>query len=78
MILAIETSTTKASLALMQPESGEVLWESAFESDRLHNAKIFDPVIEALDLCREKLQQIIVGLGPGSYSGIRVGICGGR
>jgi len=74
MILAIETSTTKASLALIQSESGEVLWESAFESDRLHNAKIFDPVTEALELCREKLQQIIVGLGPGSYSGIRVGI----
>ena len=74
MILAIETSTMEASLALLEPDSGEVLWQAAFESDRLHNAKIFEPVVEALEICREKLQQIVVGLGPGSYSGVRVGI----
>ncbi len=74
MILAIETSTMKASLALLEPESGDVLWQAAFESDRLHNAKIFDPVAEALEMCRSKLRRIVVGLGPGTYSGIRVGI----
>lgn len=74
MILAIETSTMEASLALLEPGSGEVLWQAAFESDRLHNAKIFEPVAEALEICRGKLQRIVVGLGPGSYSGIRVGI----
>jgi len=74
MILAIETSTTQASLALMECKSGEVLWQSAFESDRLHNAKIFAPVEEALEICRGKLELIVVGLGPGSYSGVRVGI----
>jgi len=74
MILAIETSTMEASLALLEKDSGEVLWQSSFESDRLHNAKIFDPVNEALEICRGKLQQIVVGLGPGSYSGVRVGI----
>ena len=74
MILAIETSTTKASLALLERNSGEALWQSAFESDRLHNAKIFAPIDEALEICRGKLHQIVVGLGPGSYSGVRVGI----
>jgi len=74
MILAIETSTPEASLALLEQGSGEVLWQSAFESDRLHNAKIFAPVEQALEICRGKLQQIVVGLGPGSYSGVRVGI----
>lgn len=74
MILAIETSTSQASLVLLKPESGELLWQSEFESDRLHNAKIFDPVAEALELGRDDLQRIVVGLGPGSYSGIRVGI----
>ncbi len=74
MILAIETSTTEASLALVGRDGGEALWQASFESDRLHNAKIFDPVAEALDICREKLERIVVGLGPGSYSGIRVGI----
>ncbi len=74
MILAIETSTQQASLASLQKQSGEVLWQAQFESDRLHNAKIFDPVAEALELCRDKLERIVVGLGPGTYSGIRVGI----
>lgn len=74
MILAIETSTTGASLALLERESREVLWQSAFTSDRLHNTKIFAPIGEALEICRGKLQQIVVGLGPGSYSGVRVGI----
>jgi tRNA threonylcarbamoyl adenosine modification protein YeaZ len=74
MILAIETSTTEASLALVERHEGEVLWQASFESDRLHNAKIFDPVAEALDIGRGKLERMIVGLGPGSYSGIRVGI----
>ena len=74
MILAIETSTTGASLALVGRQGGDVLWQASFESDRLHNAKIFDPVAEALDISRGKLGRIVVGLGPGSYSGIRVGI----
>ncbi len=74
MILAIETSTQQASLALLQKQSGEVLWQAQFESDRLHNAKIFDPVAEALEICRGKLDRLVVGLGPGTYSGIRVGI----
>ncbi|MFK5921071.1 MAG: tRNA (adenosine(37)-N6)-threonylcarbamoyltransferase complex dimerization subunit type 1 TsaB [Verrucomicrobiota bacterium] len=74
MILAIETSTKQASLALLQKQSGEVLWQAQFESDRLHNAKIFDPVAEALEICRGELNRIVVGLGPGNYSGIRVGI----
>lgn len=74
MILAIETSTTKASLALVDRQGGDVLWQATFESDRLHNAKIFDPVAEALNFSRGKLERMVVGLGPGSYSGIRVGI----
>jgi len=74
MILAIETSTPKASLALLDRESGEEIWQSTFESDRLHNAKIFHPITEALDICQRKLHRIVVGLGPGSYSGVRVGI----
>lgn len=74
MILAIETSTPKASLALLDQESGEEIWQATFESDRLHNAKIFHPVSEALEISQRQLHRIVVGLGPGSYSGVRVGI----
>ncbi|MEX2579929.1 MAG: tRNA (adenosine(37)-N6)-threonylcarbamoyltransferase complex dimerization subunit type 1 TsaB [Verrucomicrobiales bacterium] len=74
MILGIETSTAKASLALLAPGRGEVVWETDFTTDRAHNSAIFGPLGAMLDRHRSDLRGIVVGLGPGSYSGIRVGI----
>lgn len=74
MILALETSTPRASLAVVSIDGGETLWESEFETDRAHNSVIFGPVSEALERYRDQIQGIAVGLGPGSYSGVRVGI----
>jgi tRNA threonylcarbamoyladenosine biosynthesis protein TsaB len=73
MILAIETSTPHASLAVFASEQGEVIWEADFTSDRAHNAVIFEPLEKALEVASD-LQAIVVGTGPGSYSGVRVGI----
>lgn len=72
MILALETSTPRASLALF--DNGAVVWESDFTTARAHNAKIFEPVAEALKIAGDALELIAVGIGPGSYSGVRVGI----
>ena len=72
MILALETSTPRASLALL--EKGEIVWQSDFTTRRSHNSKIFEPVAKALEIAGEKIQLIVVGTGPGSYSGVRVGI----
>lgn len=74
MILGIETSTSHASLAVFDPTKGDVVWKSDFVSERAHNAVIFEPVEEMLAQYREQLTGIIVGLGPGSYGGVRVGI----
>ena len=74
MILCIETSTPNASLAVRDPDSGETVWKEEFTTDRAHNAVIFSPVEEMLEKHRSELQGIVVGLGPGSYGGIRVGI----
>jgi len=74
MILALETSTPRASLALWDEAAGEVTWRTEFSTDRAHNAVIFAPVTEALSACGGRLDGIAVGLGPGSYSGVRVGI----
>ena len=73
-ILAIETSTPRASLALFESESSELVWKSEFVTDRAHNSKIFEPLAEALEISDQTLRYIAVGLGPGSYSGVRVGI----
>ncbi|MEM8953587.1 MAG: tRNA (adenosine(37)-N6)-threonylcarbamoyltransferase complex dimerization subunit type 1 TsaB [Verrucomicrobiota bacterium] len=72
--LAIETSTTRGTVAWW--EGGEVVIEKVFVSERGHNAAIFGPLGELLDAIgdRRGLDGIVVGTGPGSYGGVRVGI----
>jgi len=71
-ILAIECSTPHASLAIWR--DGSLFWEAAFTSERAHNARIFAPLEEGLEQCGRQLDWIAVGVGPGSYGGVRVGI----
>ena len=72
-ILAIETSVPEASIALWS--HGKWIYEAEFVSDRNHNSMIFEPLAEALtSLGEQALSCVIVGSGPGSYSGTRIGI----
>ena len=73
IILAIETSTAHGTVALY--EVGKPLEVIEFSSDRSHNAVIFEPLQRLLKAGLPDL--IVVGTGPGSYSGIRVGIAAG-
>ncbi|MBK1883164.1 tRNA (adenosine(37)-N6)-threonylcarbamoyltransferase complex dimerization subunit type 1 TsaB [Luteolibacter pohnpeiensis] len=71
--LILETSTPAASLALVQ--SGKVTRELSFTSDRNHNAQLFAPLAELLgEIPISAVNLVLVGSGPGSYSGTRVGI----
>jgi tRNA threonylcarbamoyladenosine biosynthesis protein TsaB len=74
MILALETSTRDASLAVRNPATGALVHESVFTTERAHNAVIFGPVETIVKAYREQLTGIVVGLGPGSYGGVRVAI----
>ncbi len=69
-ILAIETSTPLGSVA--RYEDGKPVEVIQFNSGRSHNAVIFEPLRQVLKAGPPDL--IVVGTGPGSYSGIRVGI----
>jgi tRNA threonylcarbamoyl adenosine modification protein YeaZ len=69
--LVIETSTPHASIALVEADAN--IAERSFRSDRNHNALLFEPLQELL-LDRRTLDLVLVGSGPGSYSGTRVGI----
>jgi tRNA threonylcarbamoyl adenosine modification protein YeaZ len=71
--LVIETSTPHASIARVDAD-GHVETRS-FCSDRNHNAILFEPLRELLDgKPRPEIALVLVGSGPGSYSGTRVGI----
>jgi len=74
MILALETSTRDASLAVWDRATGALVHESGFTTERAHNAVIFGPVETIVKEYRGQLSGIVVGLGPGSYGGVRVGI----
>lgn len=76
--LFIESSTPRASLALLRGST--VVWEESFTGDRSHNALLFAPLERALARLKdgEKLAGVVIGTGPGSYSGTRVGIAAGQ
>ena len=70
-ILAFELSSSQGSIALI--ENGEVLFERSFPNDRKDSGAFF----ENLQLCLRQFrapEEIVVGLGPGSYAGVRIAI----
>lgn len=69
--LILETTTPTGSICLIEP-GGRSL-EREFRSDRRHNSALFTPLQEILEGV-EELNLVLVGSGPGSYSGTRVGI----
>jgi tRNA threonylcarbamoyladenosine biosynthesis protein TsaB len=70
-ILALETSTPRGSLALWR--NGGVAVREEFQSDRAHNSVLFAPLERVLRQAGD-LRCIVCGTGPGSYTGVRVGI----
>jgi tRNA threonylcarbamoyl adenosine modification protein YeaZ len=76
--LFVESSTPRASLALLRGDL--VLHDEEFTGDRSHNALLFAPLERALACLEagETLAEVVIGTGPGSYSGTRVGIAAGQ
>jgi len=69
--LAIETSTSQGSIALGNDKV--IVQTIDLSPDKRHSTSLY-PALTRLGLPRLRLRRIIVGLGPGSFSGIRVGI----
>jgi tRNA threonylcarbamoyl adenosine modification protein YeaZ len=72
VVLAIETSTPQGSVAVWRDDSA--IFERTFTSERSHNSQLFSPLREALDAGGASLRAIVVGTGPASYTGVRIGI----
>lgn len=69
--LAIDTSTSKTIVGVI--EDGTVLFEEAHEGATDHGRALSELVAKALKVSKPP-HQVIVGMGPGPFTGLRVGI----
>jgi tRNA threonylcarbamoyladenosine biosynthesis protein TsaB len=70
-ILALENSATEGSIALI--EDGNQTETFRFTNDRKHSGLFFQSLQKLADRLHH-LDAIVVGLGPGSYAGVRIAI----
>jgi tRNA threonylcarbamoyladenosine biosynthesis protein TsaB len=74
-VLGIETSSVRGSVALL--DGDQILVESGHERENAHDASLRPLIEQALaevGWSRNQLERIAVGTGPGSFTGLRVGI----
>ena len=74
-LLGIETATAVCGVALVR--DGEVLAEKAVEERYAHAEKLFgflDDVLESSGVPLRELHGIAVSIGPGSFTGLRIGL----
>ncbi|WP_129626269.1 tRNA (adenosine(37)-N6)-threonylcarbamoyltransferase complex dimerization subunit type 1 TsaB [Candidatus Oscillochloris fontis] len=75
ILVAIDTATTITGLALCQ--HGDLLAEAAWHSGRNHTAQLLpqlDLLLRHVGATPADLGAVAVALGPGSWSGLRVGL----
>ena len=70
-VLAIDTSTAQTSVALIQ--DGEVLFNKSHNDPLAHGEALPKLVAQALAV-NKQIDLIAVGMGPGPFTGLRVGI----
>ncbi len=71
MILAIDTSTPRGSIALLN--DGYLVLDEVFACDRSQSSDLYLLLAKVRELA-PVLTTIAVGMGPGSYAGVRISI----
>ena len=69
--LAIDTATSRTIVGVIQDD--KVLFEEFHEGATEHGFAITELVAKALKICPQP-DQVVVGMGPGPFTGLRVGI----
>jgi tRNA threonylcarbamoyladenosine biosynthesis protein TsaB len=81
MLLAFDTSSAAVTVALAHPVSGEIL-ASSTTVDALRHGELLAPAIaaalESAGARPRELTRIAVGVGPGPFTGLRVGLVTAR
>lgn len=75
IILAIDTSNSSGSIALMKNK--DLLFSSFFNIKITHSETLMPEIDRALSLCNlttNKLDAILIAIGPGSFTGLRIGL----
>ncbi len=76
-VLIVDTSGVFAVLALAHQETGAVRAASVFESRRLLSRRLLgqiDTLLQNEGMVLDDVSAFAVGLGPGSFTGVRVGV----
>jgi len=71
-VLALDLSSSRGVIAVLRDDL--VIYEAAFTAERSHNAQVFAPLGEALDAIGDETALLVIGTGPGSYTGVRIAI----
>jgi tRNA threonylcarbamoyladenosine biosynthesis protein TsaB len=76
LVLAFDTATDVATCALVRLPDGACLGERSSRPVRI--LEDADALLAEADLQREALEGLVVGTGPGSYTGLRIGLVTAR
>jgi tRNA threonylcarbamoyladenosine biosynthesis protein TsaB len=81
MILALETSSSLCAACVLDPASGQVKAEVSNDIGRGHAERLMhdiDAVLKQSGISYQNLTAAVCGVGPGSFTGIRVGVAAAR
>jgi tRNA threonylcarbamoyladenosine biosynthesis protein TsaB len=79
IILGIDSSTDRLAVGLA--DNGRIIFEDRLDSLREHASQIIgliDSVMSRAPLAKEKLEGVVVAVGPGSFTGLRIGMAAAK